>query len=77
MSTRAPSEIESEFAQLPADAQLALLERLVHQVRIAVSRHGETWEAELALMAADPQIRQEIEKIEMEFSATEADGLPK
>jgi len=75
MSTPAFSEIESEFARLSTEAQLNLLERLLHRARVAVSGRQDTWEADLSAMAADPEIQRELSRIHAEFSATEADGL--
>ena len=75
MPTPALSEIESEFARLTPEAQLSLLERLVHRTRVAVSGRRDTWEADLSAMAADPQIQRELSRINAEFSVAEADGL--
>jgi hypothetical protein len=75
MATLAPGEIEREFARLPPEAQLSLLERLVHRTRIAVSGGRDAWEADLAAMAADPQIQRELTRINAEFGVTETDGL--
>lgn len=69
------SDIETEFARLSPEAQLTLLERLIHRARVAVSKRGDTWEAELAAMAADPQIQSEVSRINIEFNSAEADGL--
>ena len=75
MATPAHSEIESEFARLSPEAQLNLLERLVHQTRVAVSGQRDTWEADIAAMAADPEVQRELSCISTEFRSTEADGL--
>ena len=75
MATPALSEIESEFARLSPEAQLSLLERLVHRARVAVSGRRDTWEADLAAMAADPEMQRELSRISAEFGATEAYGL--
>lgn len=75
MATPTPSQIESEFARLSPEAQLSLLERLVHRVRVAVSGRRDTWEADLSAMAADPQMQRELSRINAEFNVTEADGL--
>ncbi len=77
MATPGLNEIESEFARLSPEAQLSLLERLVHRVRVAVSGLRDTWEAELSAMAADPEMQRELNRINAEFSATETDGLEK
>lgn len=76
MEARPSSEIESEFAGLSPEAQVNLLERLVHRLRLAIGgSQNNQWEAELSAMAADPQIKRELIQINAEFSATEADGL--
>ena len=75
MARPALSEIENEFARLSPDAQLTLLERLVHRTRVAIAERRDNWETELAAMAADPEIRRELDAIGSEFSATEGDGL--
>ena len=75
MATPAFSEIENEFARLSPEAQLTLLERLVHRARMAVSSNRDTWEADLSAMAADPEMQRELNRINAELAATEADGL--
>jgi hypothetical protein len=75
MATPALSEIESEFARLSPEAQLNLLERLVHRARVAAAGRRDIWEADLSAMAADPEIQRELNSINAEFSAAEGDGL--
>ncbi|HXP59437.1 MAG TPA: hypothetical protein VN829_03045 [Dongiaceae bacterium] len=75
MATPALSELESEFARLSPEAQLSLLERLVHRARLAACGRRDTWEADLAAMAADPEMQRELSHINAEFGPTEADGL--
>ena len=75
MATPAFSEIESEFARLSPEAQLSLLERLVHRARLAVHGGRDSWEADLAAMAADPEMQRELSHINAEFGAAEPDGL--
>ncbi len=77
MATPVPSDIEREFARLSREAQLRLLERLQRHVQAAVSSSESIWESEVSAMAADPQIRAELDAISSEFTATEADGLEK
>jgi hypothetical protein len=71
----ASSEIESEFADLSPEAQLSLLERLIHRLRVAIPGDQKKWEVELSAMAADPQIKRELDQINAEFGSAEADGL--
>jgi hypothetical protein len=69
-------EIENQFAQLPRETQWSVIERLVHRLRCSEEPpSGGAWEAGLAAMAADPEVRCELERIEREFAPTEADGL--
>jgi hypothetical protein len=74
MATAVLSEIESEFARLSPQAQLSLLERLVHRARMTVAG-GDSWESDLAEMAADPEVQRELSRTNVEFGITEADGL--
>ena len=69
------AQIESSFGQLTVSEQLLLIERLVHQVHeVTLKRRGE-FDQQLAMMAADPEIQRELQRIEVEFSNAEADGL--
>lgn len=77
MATTALNEIESRFAQLSPEAQLSLLERLVHRVRAGLAGSRDIGEAELCAMAADPEMQRELHRINSEFSPAEADGLEK
>jgi len=75
MAMREASVIENEFAQLSTEAQLSLLERLVHRTRVAVTSRLDPWEAGLSAMAADPEMQRELTRINAEFHAAEADHL--
>ena len=75
MATATHSEIESEFLRLSPEAQLSLLERLIHHVRLALAGRRDAWEAGLSSMAADPEMQRELRQISQEFNATESDGL--
>jgi hypothetical protein len=77
MAVSPVNEIESQFAQLPTEIQLSLLERLAHRLRQNLKAPQESWEAGLSAMAADPQMQRELSRIDSEFSAAEADGLGK
>lgn len=59
MATAVLSEIEREFTLLSPEAQLTLLERLVHRTRLTVAGE-DTWEADLASMAADPDVQRDL-----------------
>jgi hypothetical protein len=75
MSESILSQIEDRFSQLTVSEQLRLIERLVHTVHERTQKPPADLDSQLAQMAADPQIRAELVKIEEEFSAVEADGL--
>lgn len=72
MKLQSMEEFEGAFANLSPEAQAALLEWLERRVRVTI-RDESDWE--LAAMASDPQIRQELSAIENEFRAAESDGL--
>jgi len=69
------SQIEDSFSQLSVPEQLKLIERLVHQVHQSTLKPGDDLDDQLALMAADPQIQKELQRIEQDFAQAEADGL--
>ena len=75
MSQSVLSQIEDSFNRLSISEQLLLIERLVHQVHKNTLKQTGDLDNQLALMAADPEIRDELERIEQEFAYTEADGL--
>jgi hypothetical protein len=77
MAASPVNEIESQFARLPTEIQLSLLERLVHHLRQSLEAPRESWEAELSAMAADPQMQKELSRIDLEFRSAETDGLGK
>jgi hypothetical protein len=69
------SQIEDTFSKLPVSEQLWLIERLVHRLHQNSLRQTNDLNNQLTLMAADPEIQTELQKIEQEFSYAEADGL--
>jgi uncharacterized protein YicC (UPF0701 family) len=69
------SQIENSFSQLSISEQLRLIERLVHHVHDATMNNKQNLDQQLALMATDPEIQNELQRIEQEFSQAEADGL--
>ena len=70
-------EIQSQFAKLSPEIQLTVLERLVHQMRVATHASGDSFRADLAAMAADSDVQREIAEINKEFRVTDNDGLSK
>ncbi len=84
MSSQVLRQIEHSIAALPYNEQLLLIEQVAHRLRESAAHVSETKTdgtekdgiaAQLSAMAADPQIRAEIEAIEREFRSTEGDGL--
>jgi hypothetical protein len=75
MSNSVLTELEDGFKQLSTSEQLRLIERLVHHVHEAALKQSNDVDAQLAHMATDPQIQNELRRIEQEFSYAEADGL--
>ena len=79
MSLAVLSEIEKTVSHLPHNEQLRLIEQLVHHLRedLMVSDEVEqaTFESQLAAMAMDTEIQNELQKIDQEFVATEVYGL--
>lgn len=69
------SQIEKEIDMLPQKDQLFLMERIIHRLRKKNLKNDETIETQLAAMASDIQIQQELKEINREFVQTEADGL--
>ena len=75
MTTPTLERIETAIAQLSLAEQLWLMERLAHRIRHSSLRPLRVQEADLAAMAADPAIQQELAHIAAEFALTELDGL--
>ena len=75
MTTTALERIETDIARLSLAEQLWLMERLVHRIRHIGLRPLIVQESDLAAMAADPAIQQELQHIAAEFALTEMDGL--
>ncbi|HMZ80017.1 MAG TPA: hypothetical protein PLL06_09980 [Acidobacteriota bacterium] len=67
-------QLEELIGRLPIIEQLVLIERVSQQIRQRLSS-GKNEDAQLAFMAADPEIQTELGKINDEFLVTEADGL--
>ncbi|PDV97147.1 hypothetical protein [Candidatus Chloroploca asiatica] len=75
MTTPTLERIETDIAQLSLAEQLWLMERLAHRIRQFSLRPLRVQEADLAAMAADESIQQEVQHIAAEFAVTEQDGL--
>lgn len=68
------SQIEERIYQLSFAEQLWLIERVAQRIREQLVAQN-TVEQQLATMAADPEIQQELRRIEEEFAQVAADGL--
>ena len=68
------SQIEERIHQLSLAEQLWLIERLAQRLREQLTVQS-TFESQLAGMAADPEIRRELQGIEEEFAPAAADGF--
>jgi hypothetical protein len=67
--------IEAAIDQLSLSEQLLLMEHLASRIRSRTLRSLTVDESYLASMANDPAIQRELQQIDAEYSATEADGL--
>jgi hypothetical protein len=67
--------IETAIAQLSLADQFRLMERLVSRIRSRALHEPAAAESDLAAMAHDPAIQEELRQIAAEFAVTEADGL--
>lgn len=75
MTITALNDIESQFTHLSREDQLALLERLVHQMRQASARvngHSKEW---VETSSADPRFRQAWDQPHADFKAAATDLL--
>lgn len=68
------TQIEETIAQLSLSEQLWLIERLAQRLRNEVRAKNDL-SVQLAAMADDPEIQNELRLIETEFAITETDGL--
>jgi hypothetical protein len=75
MAVSNEEQIERQFAELPMQIQLALLERLLHSVRTKIADDDRDFAADVAEMARDPDIIREVRAIDAEFRGCEQDGL--
>ena len=63
------TELKKNIYRLSLDEQLLLIERVSHRIRTDISGKTDI-DAQLSKMAADPEIQEELQEIEHEFSAT-------
>ena len=74
MNFPALSQIEEHIAQLSLDEQLWLIARVAQRLRTELVAPS-SLDAQLAAMASDPEIQNELRAIAEDFSSAEADGL--
>jgi hypothetical protein len=74
MNLAALSQIEESISQLSLAEQLWLIERVVQRLRENLGAQS-AFDQQLAAMAADQEIQQELRRIEEEFAPAAADGL--
>ena len=75
MNSAVLAQIEESFSQLSRAEQLWLLERLVHHLHEATVKEEGPADSQLAAMAADPEVQQELRLIEAELACAAEDGL--
>lgn len=75
MNNQALTQIEDGFKRLSTSEQRSLIERLIRHLNETTPQRTSDLDQQLALMASDPEIQNELERIEREFSHAEADGL--
>lgn len=68
-------EIEERLPGLSYQERLILMERLSQSLREGCRASWESWDTELAGMAADPEIQREVREIDAEFAGALRDGL--
>ena len=73
------SQIEKAIDYLSREERLWLIEQLAHRLQEDLMKSDTveqaTFESQLVEMAADPEMRAELRRIDREFAVTEADGL--
>lgn len=77
MNSSGLSQIERKISQLSREEQLRLIERIVHHLRKRNNKERSDFDSQLVSMAHDPEIREEMRRIEKEFNITETNGLEK
>jgi len=74
MTSSILSHLEEQINQLSIDEQLWLVGRIAQRIREYILQQN-VFDKQLVAMAADPEIQRELQKINDEFTETEADGL--
>ena len=74
MNFPALSQIEEHITQLSLDEQLWLIARIAQRLHAQLVAQNPL-DVQIAAMAADPEIQNELRAIAEEFASAEADGL--
>jgi hypothetical protein len=75
MSNSALSQIEDGFKLLSTSEQQWWIEWLIRYLNETTAKRTSDLDQQLALMASDPEIQNELERIERELSYAKADAL--
>ncbi|MEW6620201.1 MAG: hypothetical protein AB1422_12855 [bacterium] len=79
MPSQVLSSMEKTISHLSGMEQLWLIEQLAHRLQENLMKthviEQYAFESQLAAMSMDPEVRAELQKIDQEFTVTEADGL--
>lgn len=73
MNATALSQLEERIHELSFAEQLWLIERVAQRIREQLGVQN-ALEHQLILMAADPDVQQELQRIEEQFTPVAADG---
>ncbi len=68
------SQIEKNISMLPRKDQLFLIERIIQRLRQKERAEEENIEKQLTLMASDPNIQEELKKINGEFEVEKVEN---
>ena len=74
MDSSVLSQLEKSIDRLSLEEQLWLIERVSQRIRENMVEKS-TLDDQLAVMAADPEIQLELQRINEEFASAEEDGL--
>ena len=75
MSMPTLTQMEDSFSRLTLEEQLWLMERLLRRIKENTVKQQSRIEDDLVAMANDPEIQNELRKIDKEMAIAEADGL--
>ena len=75
MASSLSKQIEAEFAQLPPDEQLSLLERLVGEFRVGGWGHRGFASHPLGELVSNPELRRQLDGMRQDAAAGQGDLL--